>query len=122
MLRRTYKALSIAVATAMTAALVAVGSLVAAPPASAHTAEINIYRQSHSCLYKGGSSHTKAWTKKVRGLCQGHAWLYVQTWQGWRSGWKHYSGRVTVYAPHRQYIRYSWHKSQRNESARQIAH
>ncbi|WP_275562444.1 MULTISPECIES: hypothetical protein [unclassified Streptomyces] len=83
-----------------------------------------MYKEIHRgfCLYSMTSAHGYAQTTKDRPNCNGHAWLYVQTKSGWKSGWKHNAERVTITAPANDPIKHSWHKTQRNETARHVAH
>ncbi|MCA2191023.1 hypothetical protein [Nonomuraea cavernae] len=92
---------------------------------AAHTKIITIRRS--GCTWLAYSSHTGAHTRKVQGGCTGHSWIYVQTTTGWKSGWKHSSGQAgfSIHSgPAKGHgkIKYSWHKTQRNEAARFIQH
>ncbi|MEU5883212.1 hypothetical protein [Spirillospora sp. NPDC047279] len=94
---------------------------------AAHTKTLWIRRS--GCTWLAYSSHTGAHTRKVQGGCTGHSWIYVQSttgWKsGWKSGWKHARGQagVSMQSPKgRGKVKYSWHKTRRNETARLIAH
>lgn len=97
---------------------------------AAHTK--NVWKRRSGCTWWFHSSHDGAFTKKVQGGCTGHSWLYVQTTTGWKSGWKHRSGSnqagFSIYAFSKEErkrigkVKFTWHKTQRNETAQLIKH
>ncbi|GAA2572451.1 hypothetical protein SMC26_37660 [Actinomadura fulvescens] len=90
---------------------------------AAHTKVIFIRRS--GCTWIAKSSHNGAHTRKIQGSCEGHSWIYVQTTTGWKSGWRHgrFSAGVSMYERKGMgKVKYSWHKTRRNETARLIRH
>ncbi|TMR90598.1 hypothetical protein [Nonomuraea basaltis] len=91
-----------------------------------------VWKRRSGCTWLFESSHTGAFTKKVQGSCTGHSWLYVQTTTGWKSGWIHRSGSnqagfsIHAYSKEQRKrigkVKFTWHKTQRNETAQLIQH
>ncbi|GAA2639665.1 hypothetical protein SMC26_42280 [Actinomadura fulvescens] len=135
--------------TVLGIAAVACGaSLLAAPPAQAHSqatgtplavSSVNDttrtggepakiahraskFKTRARCTWFFVSDHTSAGTRRVDGSCKGYSWIYVQSNRGWKSGWR--AGRVVagVTVPRGHKIRYSWHKTQRYETAHLFKH
>ncbi|MDF5751237.1 hypothetical protein [Spongiactinospora sp. TRM90649] len=122
------------------AALVWGASLPAAPPAQAHdqvqpaystvssvdsnkAAHRKIsYKRRSGCTWLFYSSHSGAHTRKVQGGCGSHSWTYVQSNRGWKSGWKNGRTQAGAVVPRGHKVKYSWHKTQRNETAHLITH
>ncbi|MFI7709190.1 hypothetical protein [Nonomuraea sp. NPDC049480] len=88
------------------------------------------WKRRSGCIWLFESSHNGAFTKKVQGGCTGHSWLYVQTTTGWKSGWIHDRNHAgfSIHAFSKEErkrmgkVKFTWHKTQRNEPAQLIKH
>ncbi|WP_219509699.1 hypothetical protein [Nonomuraea ceibae] len=81
-----------------------------------------ITKRRSGCTWLFYSSHSGAHTRKIQGGCTGHSWTYVQSNRGWKSGWRHGRFQAGAVVPRGHKVKYSWHKTQQNETARLITH